>query len=172
MKTLLILRHAKSSWADPGLDDFDRPLNSRGQKAAPVMGKYLKKEGLVPGLVLCSAARRTRETWDLVSRAFEPEPPVKFLRSLYLASAARMLQAARGAPDEVERLLIIGHNPGTERFAAQLAGPDSLGPALEDLTTKFPTTALAVVTSDVETWRDLAFGQARLIAFVKPRDLV
>ena len=171
MKTLLILRHAKSSWANPGLDDFDRPLNKRGREAAPLMADYLTAQGLSPDLVLCSAARRTLETWDLVSRRLEPEPPVKQLRSLYLASSTRILQAVQRAPGDAARILVIGHNPGMERLAAQLAGPGSSGPALDDLQTKFPTAALAVMTADVAGWRDLAFGRARLTAFVKPRDL-
>ena len=171
MKSLLILRHAKSSWDDLGLDDFDRPLNKRGRKAAPLMAKYLKKQKLRPDLVLCSAARRTRETWDLVAEAFEPAPQVKVLRSLYLASAARILQAVQRTPAQVGGVMVIGHNPGMERLAAQLAGPGSEAEAVQDLRGKFPTAALAVVTAEVASWRELAFGGGRLTAFVKPRDL-
>lgn len=170
-RRLLLLRHAKSSWADPGLADFDRPLNKRGVRAAPLMAQYIGAKGLRPDLVFCSAALRTRQTWDLVAAELGGETTVKVLKSLYLASPSRLLAAVRQAPDEVARLMVLGHNPGLERFAAELCGPGSDRKALARLADKFPTCALAVIRFDSEGWSKVARGGGRLERFVVPRDL-
>ena len=175
-KTILLLRHAKSSWRNPGLGDFDRPLNQRGSEAAPRMGRYMKQQGLVPDLVLCSAACRALQTWDLVAEALDAgssdaDIQVKRLRSLYLASPMRLLDALRRAPDEADSLLLIGHNPGMERLAARLSGAGSRPEALARLEAKFPTGALAELQSEAATWSDLTERSAKLTRFVVPREL-
>lgn len=170
MKRLLLLRHAKSDWADGGLDDFDRPLAPRGEAAAPVMGRYLKSRKLIPDLVLCSAAKRTRQTWDLVAPELKTAPEVRFRRGLYLAPPGRMLDALRKAPAAVKTLMLIGHNPGMAGLALRLAG-GGRKKALAALAEKFPTTALAVIDFDVADWDSVADGAGRLTAFVRPRDL-
>jgi phosphohistidine phosphatase len=174
-RTLLLLRHAKSSWSDATLADFERPLNKRGQKAAPRMGAYLRKQGLMPELVLCSAARRAVETWALAGGALAksgtaPAPP-KHLRSLYLAPPSRILAALRRTPDEVERLLVVGHNPGLEHLALGLAGSGSKPKAHSRLKAKFPTAALAELHFEARNWREVAPGTGRLVRFVTPREL-
>lgn len=174
-KTLLLLRHAKSSWSDPSLADFERPLNERGQKAAPRMGAYLRRQALLPELVLCSAARRAAETWELAETALTKSEvasvPAKHLRSLYLAPPSRILAALRRLPDEIDRLLVIGHNPGMEHLAARLAGPGSKSKPSRLLETKFPTAALAELRFEAQTWKQLEPGGGRLVRFVTPKDL-
>ena len=174
-KTLLLLRHAKSSWSEPSLSDFERPLNKRGQKAAPCMGAYLRKQALMPELVLCSSARRAAETWELAEPALTNSEtasvPAKHLRSLYLAPPSRILTALRRLPDEIDRLLVIGHNPGMEHLALRLAGPGSKSQARSRLEAKFPTAALAEIHFDAQAWKQLEPGGGRLVRFVTPRDL-
>jgi len=171
MRRLYLLRHAKSSWADPGLADFERPLNRRGQEAAPKMGYYLRERGLLPELVLCSAARRAQETWDLVARELGREIPIKIQRSLYLATPSRLLAAIRRQPPEIETLMLVGHNPGMENLSARLAGPGSKKKALASLREKFPTGTLAVFDCDIADWSDLTEGGGQLVRLVKPREL-
>ncbi len=170
-KVLYLLRHAKSSWCDSELSDFDRPLNDRGRKAAPRMAAYMKQHGLVPTLVLCSSSRRAAETWDLMSSAFNPDITVKHRRSLYLASPSRLLADLSHLPATVERVLMIAHNPGLARLALSLAGPGSTPHALEELRQKYPTSALAEFHLTAETWSKLADSAGRLNRFVRPRDL-
>lgn len=172
MKTLLLLRHAKSSWDDPSLDDFDRPLNERGRKAAPRVGAWMRTSDWVPERVLCSAARRARETWARVEEALEADPPpdVEVVQGLYLAEPHRILAFVRGQPEEVERVLVVGHNPGFEDLARILAGSgDPLARSL--LGGGFPTGGLAVFRFPVERWEQVAPGGGRLEVFVRPRDL-
>lgn len=171
MRRLFLLRHAKSSWADPGLVDFDRPLNRRGREAAPRMGEYMREEGLLPDLVLCSAARRAQETWDLVSQELGKEAPVKVQRGLYLATPSRLLTTINRQTPEVEALLLVGHNPGMETLTARLAGRDSKKKAVLSLQEKFPTATLAVFDCDIADWSDLEEGGGRLVHLVKPREL-
>jgi phosphohistidine phosphatase len=170
MRTLLLMRHAKSSWDQPGLADVDRPLAPRGRKAAPLIARYLKKQRLIPDLVLCSHALRVRETWQLMTPVLGDALACKTLRSLYSAPPSRLLEPLRRVADEVRILMVIGHNPGLGALAAALAGA---GPkkALERLRTKFPTAGLAVVTFEVERWAELAAGTGRLEDFVGPKDL-
>ena len=170
MPTLMLLRHAKSDWSDPALADFDRPLNKRGRRAAPLIGNYLRKQRLVPDLVLCSGARRARQTWDLVSAELRTEAPVRFLRSLYLAPPSRLLATLQRQPAEVERLMMIGHNPGMENLAAQLAagGSAKLRARMEE---KFPTAAVAVFGFEARDWGGVATGGGELQCFVVARDL-
>jgi len=173
MKRLLLLRHAKSDWSDPLLEDFDRPLASRGRVAAPRMGRYLASKIGAPDLVLCSDALRTRQTWSLVAAELAetaPARPVKFLRGLYLARPSRLLSSIRRAPDDVGSLLLVGHNPGMHDLACALVG-DGKAKALGRLAGKFPTAALAEIHFDLAQWRALEPGTGRLKRFVRPKDL-
>ena len=171
MKTLLLLRHAKSSWDDLSLADFDRPLAARGQKAAPVMADYLRKKDLRPDLVLLSPAARARETWALVAHTLGGQIEVKELRGLYLGAPSRLLDAVRRAPDRADRVMLIGHNPGMEHLAMVLAGPASKRKAMAKLHDKFPTAALAEIEFDAGSWKDLARESGRLKRLVWPREL-
>lgn len=170
MKRLLLLRHAKSTWDDPSLDDFERPLAPRGRRAAPQMAAVLVERGWAPDAALVSPAARTRETWALVAAALPAPPEPVFPRALYLASAAVLLDALRHAPAAADSLLLLGHNPGLERLAALLAGPGSDPDALGALRAKFPTAGLAVLETE-GGWASLEEGGARLAAFLTPRGL-
>lgn len=170
MRTLLLLRHAKSNWDDPTQGDHDRPLAERGREAARRMGSTLGERGLDPDLVLCSTAVRAQETWLLAAPAAGSRAPVRDAESLYLADPARLLAVVRSTPDEVLRLLVVGHNPGLARFAAELVAK---GPArdLKRMRRKFPTAALAVIAFNAGGWNEIAPGQGTLEAFIRPRDL-
>jgi phosphohistidine phosphatase len=175
MLTLLLLRHAKSSWDDPDLDDFNRPLNGRGEKAAPMMGRYLKHEGWVPDLILCSTARRTRETLDHISEQIG-DAKVTYEDGLYLAEAeqllARLGRLTDGKTKKPETVMIVGHNPGLHDLAVQLASRGD-AKSLNRLADKFPTAALAKIDFEAKSWRDIARGdvQGRLTHFITPKDI-
>lgn len=175
MKTLLLLRHAKSSWEDAALDDHDRPLNARGHAAAPAMGRQISLSGHLPDLILCSTSRRTVETLDHVLPFLRRGTPVRYERDLYLADWAALLARLQWADDSAATLLLVGHNPGLEQLAVALSvapkGDTGEAAALKRLAEKFPTGSLAVIGFDVASWREVAPGQGRLIAFTRPRDL-
>jgi phosphohistidine phosphatase len=169
-RTLLLLRHAKSSWDQPELADVDRPLATRGQEAAPLIARRIKAQKWQPDLVLCSHAERVRETWQLMAPVLGRSIECRTLRAIYLGAPSRLQEALRRATDEVETLMLIGHNPGLGRLAVSLCGA---GPkkALARMQAKFPTAALAVIGFDVDHWREIAPGTGRLEAFVRPKDL-
>lgn len=170
MKTVYLLRHAKSSWTDQEAADFDRRLAPRGRDAARAMAAHMKAAGMDPALVLCSAARRTTETWSLMARTLGPTAKVKRLRTLYLAAPGRILTLVRRLPDGAGDALIIGHNPGMHDVALRLAGQGE-DKAMRRLQAKFPTGALAVLRFDAARWRDIAEQAGTLAAFVRPKDL-
>ena len=175
MKTLYLLRHAKSSWSDHAAEDHDRPLNRRGQQNAPQMGQFMRKSGYVPDLILCSTARRTAETLSLIVPYIGDETPVRFERNLYLASSEAMLERIKGVDPTSERLLVVAHNPGMEHLAADLISRDKLNGTeelFETLLAKYPTAALTVIQFDVEKWRDVSLGSGCLREFKCPRDFV
>jgi phosphohistidine phosphatase len=170
MKRLSLLRHAKSDRSDPAAADFDRGLAGRGREAAPAMGRYLRRQKLVPDIVLCSAARRARETWELAAAALKAEIPVEYSERLYLAAPGQILRLLHQLPETAEAALLVGHNPGFHALALQLVG-DGDSAARAQLQAKFPTAALAVIDFEVERWRDLAAGKGELLRFIAPRDL-
>jgi phosphohistidine phosphatase len=170
MLELSILRHAKSSWDDDRLPDFDRPLAPRGRKAAPRIGRYMRDIGLAPDLVLCSPSVRTRETARLVLAQLDTEPPLTIDPSIYEADVTQLRASIARAPPSTRRLLLIGHNPGLQRLVLELVGPD-LAPEHGQLRDKLPTAALVVLGVDVPTWADLAPGSARILRWMTPRHL-
>lgn len=171
IRQLLLLRHAKSSWDDAALADFDRPLAPRGRKAAPRMAEEILKRGWLPDLALVSPSVRTRETWQLASARWPvPKPPVAFPDDLYLATARELLAEVQSASDAVMTLLVVAHNPGLEDFALQLAGSGSDDNALKLLADKFSTGALARLQFE-GAWNELHFGSARLTHCLRPKDL-
>ena len=172
MKTVVLLRHAKSSWGDARLDDHERPLNRRGERAAEVIADHIAKKGPRPDLILCSTATRTRQTLaPLVQRLSAPAPPILLEKGLYLATEAALLARLQDAPDEAGAVLLIGHNDGIWRLAEVLAGRGRAA-LLGALHSKFPTGALATLKAPIDHWTDLAAGSAELAGFVRPRDLV
>jgi phosphohistidine phosphatase len=169
-KELLLFRHAKSSRDDPDLDDFDRPLAERGVKDAPLMGREMAARGWIPQLALVSPAARTTETWKLAGAALPAAPKVRSPESLYLATSSRILTEIAKTPETVERLVVVGHNPGMEELARMLAGQRSDEAARRLVDDKFPTGALARFTFSGE-WKDLAAGGTALTHFLRPKDL-
>ncbi len=161
MKELLILRHAKSSWKDAGSSDHDRTLNKRGKEAAPRMGTLLADEDLVPDLIVSSTAKRARSTAKRVAEAAGFEGEITQERALYLASTTGILDVIASVPDTVQRLLVVGHNPGFEELVLQLTGSYE----------RFPTGALAHVELGIESWREAPTARGRLVGLWRPREL-
>ncbi len=170
MKRLYFLRHAKSDRSDPAAADFDRPLNGRGRQAAPAMGRYLRRQRLIPDIVICSAARRARETWELVGPQLKADVAVQFSQPLYLAAPHQILRLLHELPDDAGSALLLGHNPGLQVVAIELVGSGDAS-ARHRLQAKFPTGALAVIDFEVSRWRDVAEGMGRIERLVQPRDL-
>jgi phosphohistidine phosphatase len=164
MKRLYLLRHAKSSWDQPGLADRDRPLAPRGRRASKVMAKHLREERVAPELVLCSPAQRTRETLERIGI---DNSRVRVEADLYGASAGDLLAVLNRVGDDVDSVMLIAHNPGVQDLAIQLAGP---GPEIAQVRQKYPTAALATLELD-GTWAELSPGSAELVAFVRPKEL-
>jgi len=167
MKVLTLLRHAKSGWDDPGLRDFDRPLNPRGRRAARTVGAEMRRLGLRFDRVVASPARRVVETLAEVEQAFGRLDPAWDER-LYLASPETLLEVAQGSGDEAGRLLLVGHNPGLEELVQRLA---SHGALRDEAAIKYPTATVAELGFDVTSWRQIGPGAATLTRFIRPRDL-
>ncbi|MDB5693289.1 MAG: histidine phosphatase family protein [Alphaproteobacteria bacterium] len=168
MKILTLLRHAKSGWDDPVRRDFDRPLNPRGRRAARVVGREMRSLGLAFDEILASPARRVVETIEEVASAFGPIAP-DYDRRIYLASATALTELVRQTGDQVERLLLVGHNPGLEELALFLSGAD--GPLRSEVEVKYPTGTLAEIALPVAHWSEVAEGRGKIARFIRPRDL-
>jgi phosphohistidine phosphatase len=170
MLTLILLRHAKSSWHDPAIPDQDRPLNSRGVAAAPLMGRAMAKHGLDPDLVLCSPARRTRDTLALVLPQLKTEPQIVYEHDLYHATAAEMLTLLHKVAPAANRVLMVGHNPELQSFALDLigSGPKHLKDRLE---AKLPTAGLVVIRFQFGAWSSVPINSGKLELFLTPRDV-
>ena len=172
MKTILLLRHAKSAWGHPGLPDHERPLNHRGERAAEAMAAHIVRRSPRPDLILCSTAVRTRQTLaPLVHLLATPAPPISLENSLYLASEPALLARLQAVADDVHSVLLIGHNEGIAELAETLAGRGA-PIALATLRAKYPTGALATLRVADGPWQDLAPGAGELVSFVRPRDLL
>jgi len=170
MKTIYLLRHAKSAGKDTPIADIDRPLSSRGETDAAAMAAYFAKARIEPALVLCSSARRARATLEAVLPGLGRKPVAVLEKGLYQADDRMLLRRLRELDDAVPTVMLVGHNPAIEDLARSLAdGGDA--EAQQRMAAKFPTGSLAVLKTDVAAWRDLAAGRARLAAFIRPRDL-
>ena len=167
MKRLYLLRHAKSSWDDPTLADHDRPLAPRGRRAAKVIAKHLGRKGISPELVLCSPSTRTRQTLKRLAPGLRKNADIRIEPELYAASAADLLEVLHEVPEEVESVMLIGHNPGIQDLALSLAGA---GSEISRLRSKFPTAGLATLELN-GTWRELAPESADLVSLVTPKEL-
>ena len=191
-RRLILLRHAKSAW--PDVPDHERPLAPRGRRDAPAAGRWLVESGHVPDLVVCSTARRARETWQLAEEELEAwpareaekaekagkagkgrdiRPRTVFEPRAYGATAAELADLARETPADVSTLMIVGHEPSMRDLTLDLVGASrgrGDGEALERVTAKFPTAAIAVLAL-TGRWPDLGPGLARLAGFVVPGDL-
>ncbi|HLK56393.1 MAG TPA: histidine phosphatase family protein [Chthonomonadaceae bacterium] len=161
MKTVLLLRHAKSSWDAEHLPDYQRPLSERGERDAPRMGKALRKQGVLPDCILSSPATRTRQTLEAVLQAAHLEVTPQFVDSLYGASAEELQKQVCALPDTCSCVLMVGHNPGMEELVAQWTGePEPM-----------PTAALASIGFDVRRWSEIKGAQGKLAWRLTPKHL-
>lgn len=169
MRRLMLLRHAKSGWPE-GITDAERPLEERGRRSAPEIGKFLASQKLIPDLVLVSGAARTRQTWELIAPAFGQELDIRFEAALYGAGADAILEFARRTPQTILTLLIVGHNPGLENLARAFAQSGDAD-AIRRIKKKYPTTGLAVIELPIDDWTKAAPPAGRLEMFVTPKSL-
>ncbi len=169
-KLIYLFRHAKSSWKDAELADFDRPLAPRGMRASATMRDYLRLADVEPQLVLCSSAVRTRQTLEEVLSSLGEDVDVKFDRRMYMLGAQGLMNRVRRVPESVRSVMLIGHNPGIQALAHSLVGGGD-EEAVGRLEAKFPTGALATLIVPEGKWADLAAGSCELHSFVAPRDL-
>jgi phosphohistidine phosphatase len=165
---LWLLRHAKSAWDRPGINDHDRPLSPRGERDAERMRRYLDGEDAEPVLVLCSSAARARRTLELVGPALRGDPDIRIEPQLYTFDATILVERLRAIGAAVEPVMLVGHNPAIQELALNLTGS---GEAFAALTEKYPTGALAEIDVAGDTWGGLEERMGRLIRFVRPRDL-
>ena len=171
MKTLTLLRHAKSGWDDPGLRDFDRPLNGKGKRAAALVGRHWRDLGFAFDSVVASPAVRVMETLEHVAIGYGDDLAPAWDRRVYLASAVTLLDVIRELPDSVAHALLVGHNPGLEDLVLMLVPDSDQAPLRDAVEEKFPTASTARLTFDVTHWADAAANGATLDLFVRPRDL-
>ncbi|MFQ5624558.1 MAG: histidine phosphatase family protein [Paracoccaceae bacterium] len=173
MKQIILMRHAKSSWDDPALDDFDRPLGRRGRLAASLMGAWLAERNPAPDHVLLSGAARTAETWARAARVLgDVSAPVVSDRRLYMAAPETMLEVLRALPDDAATVLLIGHQPSLGSLARLLSAESAVPEHCRQAFSHFPTAAAAVLESPVSAWSELDFGAAAFAQFARPKDLV
>ncbi len=161
MKTLLLMRHAKSSRKDPNLTDHDRPLNKRGIRDAPRMGNVLRDEGLVPDLIVTSPATRAVATAEAVAKASGCRSELRVVAELYPGDSPSYVRVLREIPDDSRRVLVVGHNPAMERFLGELTGMMEI----------LPTAAVAVVELSIAKWKEISQAtRGRLISVWRPRE--
>ncbi|MDE2404510.1 MAG: histidine phosphatase family protein [Sphingomonadales bacterium] len=179
MKILGLFRHAKSDWGDPRARDFDRPLNARGRKGAALMGQhisaYCRDRKLRWDRIIASPAARSAETIEIGAGA-SPEGnrvsyAVNWDRRIYLASSATLIDVLREQDDAVDAVLMVGHNPGLEDVIFDLVPDDGSSPLRDEVEVKFPTAAFALLELDIDHWRALEDGCARLVHLMRPRDI-
>ncbi|WP_316860057.1 histidine phosphatase family protein [uncultured Cohaesibacter sp.] len=170
MIRLYLLRHAKSSWSDPSLHDFDRPLNKRGKKDAPRIGQAMNMRGYHPDRILCSSSQRTKETLAGIVPGLTGEVSLHLLDALYEGNAPDYLSLLKANARNSKHLMLVGHNSGLQDVALRLAGSgDPL--LIKKMRSKYPTAALAVLDFDCDHWDDITLRSGHLVDFIKPRDL-
>ena len=162
MKTLLILRHAKSNWKDAGLLDHDRPLNKRGKRDTPRVGRLILQQGLVPDLIMSSTAKRARSTAKRVAKACGYSGEIQLIPLFYHAPAGIFIEALNHLPDDYSRAMVVGHNPGMEDLVARLGRSCTM-----------PTAALANISLPIDKWSALdGATKGELVDVWYPRNLV
>jgi phosphohistidine phosphatase len=165
---LFLLRHAKSSWDDPSIEDHDRPLAPRGRRAAARISNYATKRAIRPELILCSSAMRAQQTLERIAPSLGRDAEIHIEPSLYRATEDRLLERLHALPNEVDSVMMIGHNPGVQDLALLLAREGPLRSLLAD---KFPTAGLATLAFGRLAWKDLDTESGELVDFVVPKRL-
>ena len=161
MKTLFLLRHAKSSWKEPALSDFERPLNDRGRKAAELIGKFIAKQNVTIDLVICSPAVRARQTIELALKAARRSPELRFDQRVYEASPTQLLEIISQIEDDRKSVLLVGHNPGMEELLGLMVGVEQ----------HMPTATLAQLVLSSKKWDKVVAEKGVLESFVRAKDL-
>ncbi len=162
MKTILLMRHAKSSWKDKNLKDQKRPLTKRGKRNAPQMGELIKEKELIPQVILSSPAERAKQTAELFKKGSGYQGEIQYIDSLYMAEADEFVHELRKLPDDLERVMVIGHNPGLE----------SLLPLWTKQIEALPTAAIAYLVVPINKWKELGKGtEADLVEIWRPKEL-
>jgi len=161
VKTLYLIRHAKSSWSNPGLADFDRGLNKRGKRNAPFMGKRLADHGVLPDLILSSPAKRAKKTANKIAKEIGyPKGRIIFKKTLYHSSVSNLLKVVTSVEDNIDSLFVVGHNWGITEFAEMLTDKD-LG--------NIPTSGIAAITFPLDQWQHISWGDGDLLFFDFPK---
>jgi len=162
MKTLLLMRHAKSSWGNSALSDHDRPLNKRGERACRLMGSFLSEQGLIPNRIICSTAVRARKTVEGLLETLPFADDIDYTRDLYHADVDTMLEQLQSLPDDIEISMLVGHNPGMDDFLDLIC----------DEQDHMPTAAIAEIEFDIDSWRKLSHKRsAELKNLWKPKEI-
>ena len=159
MKRLFIIRHAKSSWKDVTLDDFDRPLNKRGKKDAPFMAKLLKDKSIYPDLILSSPATRAKVTAITIAKELDMEEKIVFKERIYESSLSTLINCLKKADDTNQIIFIIGHNPSLNALAYEFV----------DFDENIPTMGIVEIKFNVNNWKDINENNASLISFEYPK---
>lgn len=171
-RRLMLLRHAKSAWDSPSMDDHDRPLAPRGVRAARVMGRFMADQRLFPSLILCSSAQRTQDTLEVLVSEWPEVPKTLVEHGLYLAGEPAIIARIRELPDTVSSVLVVGHNPDMQQLVLRLSEPEEMDRKLRDaIAMKHPTGTLAVLDFFASSWSDIAPFGGILRAYVPPRGL-
>lgn len=164
MKQILLMRHAKSSWDNSSVDDFERPLSKRGQNDAPRMGKFLKKSNFIPDLVISSPAQRALETSTLCVQGFgQGGDVIELNKNLYFGSPKDYLSALQGVKSNISRVMIVGHNPLMESFAGSLSG------SKESTSFRIPTAAIICLESYAVNWDQITWGTCQVNWMIIPK---
>lgn len=171
MKRLILLRHAKSTWDDPVARDFDRPLNAKGKRAARAIGRHMRQEGIGFDRAIASPALRVTETIAEVATGYGVDIDPEWDKRIYLALADTLVDIIRETPEDVEALLLVGHNPGMEDLVLTLVPDRDEDETRDRVEEKYPTASLAEIVIDAPRWADVAADRGTLARFVRPRDL-
>jgi phosphohistidine phosphatase len=169
LKRLTLLRHAKSDWGEPGLHDFDRPLNGRGLKAARRMGRELEHRGARFDLVVASPAARVRETIDGLTEELKLNVEIRFEPRMYGATTEVLLSIVRDLPETAERPLLIGHNPGLQQLVLDLTSRDDK--QRDRVALKFPTAGIAAIDLPADRWAKIEPGTGTIAELILPKEL-
>jgi phosphohistidine phosphatase len=170
-KIIYLLRHAKAAAGDAAMSDADRPLNEQGHVACAIIGNIIKKQNIKPDLVLCSTAKRTHETWELVAGTSGINSPVQYSKKLYLASAGEIIRQIHALDDTISSVLFVGHNPGIHECVIRLCAY-AAPPAAKKIELKYPTGALAIIECDTPRWGAVAAENGFLKEFFTPKGML
>lgn len=165
---LYLLRHAKSDWNNTFLSDFERSLNQRGRRSASKIASFISTNKIHPELILCSSARRTRETLEIIQHSFNPKTEFSIENELYASSVYDLFKRIQRVPDSIKSLMIIGHNPGIQDLSLELSAPSELR---DQISEKFPTGSLVDLIIKTESWSSTSPGDAEIISFTTPNDI-